>query len=646
MPTDMCWRHLSSLLILALLVPFAPAAAAEETVDPQDEFVPAVETTDDDADFDAAAIFGLVGTRDVSRGAYADPQGWFDAVPRVQDIRLTSSVDGSSQPSMYLPARRIGQPILVVLHSWSAEYRQKWSIPYLRYADQRDWAMVAPHFRGVNRQPTATGSPQAVADVVDAIDFAISQGGDPNRVYVVGFSGGGHMALQMAGQHPDRLAGVAAWVPVNDLNWWYGYNEQHAPWRHYIPHIEGSCGGVPRPGTAAHESCRLRSPTTHLDAARAAGLPVYIAGGLRDTIVPPSDAARAFNQLADPADRFTAQQLHEMEHFVMPSELRGDTHGRSFFGAAEFAGHGVLVARESANATFVLFDGAHEMLYEPALRWFTEGAPSGGHTPHPDRTLCQDPTTPNPLRVVPTVGYRVLDSNGTVHSYAADHHGDLTDGPAAVSMETTPSSDGYWIVDEHGEVHAFGDAVDFGDMVGTDLAAPIRRLVSTPSGDGYWLLADDGGVFSFGNARFHGSTGALDLAAPIVSMEVTPTGGGYWLVGLDGGVFAFGDAQFMGSTGAMRLDAPVMAMGATPSGYWLQGGDGGVFAFGGVGFHGSLQTLGRCELASTAQFAATPTGYGYWVATVDGQVHAFGDASWLGEPRLPLGVRLVDFAPV
>lgn len=635
------WRRCTVIVVIALVVALVPTVGHAGATEADDFAETQSSATSTDV---AMQSLTPVGTRNVSRGAYADPGAWFNTIGHVQDIGITSSVDGTTQPAMWLPPRQADAPLLVVLHSWSAEYRQKWSIPYLQFADAQGWAMIAPNFRGPNRQPTATGSVHAVGDVLDAVDHAVASGADPDRVFVVGFSGGGHMALQMAGLHPERFAGVAAWVPVHDLTWWYGYNERHAPWRHYIPHIEGSCGGAPRPGTAAEASCTARSPRTHLDAARAAGLPVYIAGGLSDSIVPPSEAGRAFNQLADPADRFTEAQLRDFEHFSMPPELVGDTRGRSFFGPAEAAGHEVLVSRESAGSTFVLFAGFHEMLYQPALRWFVEGTPSGGHAPAPDRSICRTVTTPAPFVDSPSDGgYRVLDSSGRVHAYGASHHGEL-DEAAAVSLESTPSGSGYWILDEAGAVHAFGDATDHGDMTEAQLAAPVRSLIADPGGDGYWLLADDGGVFSFGSARFHGSTGALDLAAPIIEMEPTSTGGGYWLLGLDGGVFSFGDADFHGSTGGIRLDSPVVSMGATRDGYWLHAGDGGVFAFGDAGFHGSLQTLGRCELASVAEFGGTSTGHGYWIATTDGEVHAFGDAPWLGDPSLPSGVRVVDLA--
>ncbi len=599
-----------------------------------------------DAPMRISPVEGVTGTRDFRSARGSDAAAWSASVPSSQNIGITSSVDGSVQPAMWVPAPQQGRPLLVVLHSWSAGYDQQWSIPFAKWASDNGWAMIAPHFRGVNKQPTATGSDVAVADVVDAIEYAAAQGVDADRVFITGFSGGGHMALLMAGRHPELFAGVAAWVGVYDLPGWYRYNELYAPWRHYIPHIKGSCGGAPHPGTAAFDDCVARSPMAHLDAARAAGLPVYLAGGLLDSIVPPSQSARAFNQLAAPADRFTQRQIELFSRFTIPPELVGQTAAPSYFGPEDKP---VVLTRRSGSTTFVLFHGIHEMMYEPALRWFAEGPPSGGYPDPPSNDVCTSPSNPtgNPDDASAR-GYWLLDTKGGVHGFNTIEYGELDESAAAaMSIQSTPSGNGYWIVDHDGVVHAFGDAVFAGDMSGFDLAAPITQIVANPAGTGYWLLAGDGGVFSFGDARFHGSTGALRLVAPVVSMEPTSTGGGYWLVAEDGGVFAFGDAPFHGSAGAIVLDAPVSSMAAAPdgSGYWLYAGDGGVFTYGSLGYHGSLPALGFCEAPRAAQLRSSNTGAGYWIATTDGRVFGFGDALVRGDrPALAAGVRIQDFA--
>ena len=112
-------------------------------------------------------------------------------------------------------------------------------------------------------------------------------------------------------------------------------------------------------------------------------------------------------------------------------------------------------------------------------------------------------------------------------------------------MAANPNA-GYWTTTWAGNVTAYGGAPTLGSPAsfGIHLNQPILSMASTPSGHGYWLVASDGGVFSFGNAIFYGSTGSIHLNKPIVGIAPTPSGRGYWLVASDGGIFSYGDAQF------------------------------------------------------------------------------------------------------
>jgi hypothetical protein len=149
-------------------------------------------------------------------------------------------------------------------------------------------------------------------------------------------------------------------------------------------------------------------------------------------------------------------------------------------------------------------------------------------------------------------------------------------------MASTPTGDGYWLVNTQGGISAHAAAQSYGSMAGQALNAPVEHIVATPDGKGYWLVAADGGTFAFGDAGFYGSMGGRPLNAPVVSMTPTKDGKGYWLVAADGGIFSFGDAQFHGSMGGTPLNASVVGMAADAGtgGYWLVGADGGIFSFG------------------------------------------------------------------
>jgi hypothetical protein len=189
-------------------------------------------------------------------------------------------------------------------------------------------------------------------------------------------------------------------------------------------------------------------------------------------------------------------------------------------------------------------------------------------------------------------GYWVLNQAGQVFAYRVPHFGnvDLTKlraGENVTSLSATPSADGYWIFTSAGRVFTFGNAKAYGDLLNVKLNGPVLDSIATPSGQGYYMVASDGGVFTFGDAKFLGSMGAQRLNAPVQSLVPDPDGTGYWLVASDGGIFAF-QAAFRGSMGAVRLNRPVTGMVAYGNGYLMVGEDGGIFSFSDLAFKGSL----------------------------------------------------------
>jgi len=94
---------------------------------------------------------------------------------------------------------------------------------------------------------------------------------------------------------------------------------------------------------------------------------VYLAHGIRDTLVRPDHAARAFNQLADPADRIGARSVRSIAAGVLPAHLR-DRETATFFGEQDPP---PLFSRRSAQSTLVLFAGEHDMVFHPGLEWMS-----------------------------------------------------------------------------------------------------------------------------------------------------------------------------------------------------------------------------------------------------------------------------------
>ena len=269
----------------------------------------------------------------------------------------------------YKPETDEPRPLLVGLHSWSANYRQKESVIYGEWAIANDWIFIHPNFRGPNTRPQTTGSELVIGDVLSAIDYAKANARvDESRIYAVGWSGGGYLGLLLAGRAPEIWAGVSAWVPISDLNAWY--EESRRLGTKYARQIAASCGGNPLGDGPAAAECRKRSPLTHLERAR--DIPLDINHGIRDgrnsaDPVPISQSLRAFNLLAAPADRLTEE---EIEYFgreeEVPSHLRNETSGPSDGGLK------VLFRRQSGNTRLTVFDGAHDKNTEAAVRWLNQ----------------------------------------------------------------------------------------------------------------------------------------------------------------------------------------------------------------------------------------------------------------------------------
>ena len=293
-------------------------------------------------------------------------KGW---PTEVNVIAYQSRGDESDQPALYYQSPSDQPtPLLVALHSWSADYRSGNDGPkYAKSCIKRGWHFIHPNFRGPNVRPEATGSDLVIADVVSAVRFVQNQTNvDATRIYLVGASGGGYTSLLVAGRAPEHWAAVSAWVPITDLVEWHA--ETKASGRGYYKHIEASCGGKPGESAEVDQQYRQRSPLTHLTGA--AGLPIDINAGFHDGhrgSVPISHSLRAFNVLAKPEDQLTEATIRQLvEHREVPDSCKFD-------GVDESYGEKrVLLRRESGSDRVTIFDGGHEIIVEAALEWLAQ----------------------------------------------------------------------------------------------------------------------------------------------------------------------------------------------------------------------------------------------------------------------------------
>jgi predicted esterase len=355
------WNNLSALSPLALFATLAWSGGCR---------VPTAEARTASPDAEAVELVPhttAIGYQRTHRDE--DLDAWRKRVPKVDVITIRSSTDGKPQRAIWYDSGATRErPLLIALHSWGADYEQNLDIPFAEFAIENDWVFLHPDFRGPNVRPEATASELAVQDVMDAVAYARKSAAvDASRVYLVGYSGGGMKALILAGRHPEVWGGVAAWGGIYDIADWYRHD--HGKDIHYKTEIAASCGGVPKPGSAAEAECRQRSPASYL--ANAAGrVPILIAHGLGDSTVPRRHALLAYDALAAPQDRFTEAQRKVIDtQGKIPPDLR------QFTGASDStfdrAGAPARLERQSRSVTLVLYEGKHDMVYNAALKWLS-----------------------------------------------------------------------------------------------------------------------------------------------------------------------------------------------------------------------------------------------------------------------------------
>lgn len=292
----------------------------------------------------------------------------------LQTVTVVSSLDGTEQKSLfYVPSEGAiggkGEPIplLVMLHTWSADYKQIKNCP-----KAQKWAMIAPDFRGPNMRPEACASKLAIQDVLDAVEYAKKNARiDESRIYLCGWSGGGHMSLMMAAKAPNVWAGVSAWVPISDLAAWWASDK-------YRKQMEGSCGGAP--GTPATDAeYKARSPIHFLPAAK--GVPMDINAGIHDGhtgSVPISQSLNAFNVLAEAnglKDKLvSAADIEFMTSTEkVPEALAGEKEKDTE------RNREVLFRRVAGPVRITIFEGGHEAEVNAAWNWLSrqkKGSPA------------------------------------------------------------------------------------------------------------------------------------------------------------------------------------------------------------------------------------------------------------------------------
>ena len=206
-----------------------------------------------------------------------------------EEIYIRSTVDESMQPSLFYRADgKEKRPLLVGLHTWS--HNRSNMIQYLlKFAEEQNFSLLMPEFRGPNltsnpNKDKACGSIYAKQDIKDAIDYIVANESviDKNNIFLVGLSGGGHMAMLMAGFCPEYFRAIAAFAPISDLERW----KSEAP--SYAPHVDYCCNSDP-------VEMLKRSAINYYDTIAKANMKMF--HGRIDEIVPFDQSLDFFNEM-------------------------------------------------------------------------------------------------------------------------------------------------------------------------------------------------------------------------------------------------------------------------------------------------------------------------------------------------------------
>lgn len=206
-----------------------------------------------------------------------------------QEILIPSTLDNTPQPSLFYKASAPSRPLLVGLHTWSYD-RFNQIKNMLPLAEKHDFNLLLPDFRGPNskRNPNCTkacGSMHARQDIKDAIDYVVkNEGVDRENIFLLGLSGGGHMALMMCGFCPTYFKAVGAFVPITNLVKWTKENEG------YKKHVLACC-------ESSEQEMLLRSPISYIDEIAKANLKIF--HGKYDPVVPVSQSEALYRAITE-----------------------------------------------------------------------------------------------------------------------------------------------------------------------------------------------------------------------------------------------------------------------------------------------------------------------------------------------------------
>lgn len=284
---------------------------------------------------------------------------------------ISCSLDGNIQVFYYYKsASSKPKPLVVQLHSWSYSANDLQTIGLDTIAGNRGYNYIFPNFRGVNNHPKACCSEFVIADIDEAIDWALKNlNVDKNRIYMVGYSGGGLATLAMYQKSRHKIRAFSAWAPISDLEVWYQQSvERKNRYANDIIHCLGT-------GTFDPQKARERSPLamqTPVKKRRKSTIQIF--AGIHDGYssnapVPISHSINFYNKLlADFNVKDTSKFVNQYDSSTMVK-----TQSIPTLNPNNKIGDRVIHYQKSAkNIMLTVFEGGHDMLAKQALEYIEQ----------------------------------------------------------------------------------------------------------------------------------------------------------------------------------------------------------------------------------------------------------------------------------
>ena len=277
---------------------------------------------------------------------------------------IQSKLDGNTQVFYYYKSTQpTPQPLVVQLHSWSFPADSIKTSGLELEAKNKNWNYILPNFRGVNNHAKACCSEFVIADIDEAIDWALkNMNVDKKRIYVVGVSGGGYATLAMFMKSRHKIRGFSAWASISDLTAWYPESVERK--NRYGAEIIKCIGGI---DTFDEQKAKTRSPFFWKtpDKLKTSHLQIY--AGIHDGYtgsVPISHSINFYNKLlTDLGEKDKAKYVSIKDANVMLK-----TQAFSVQPSPKLLDNRAILYQKSAkNVTLTIFEGTHEMLQKVVL---------------------------------------------------------------------------------------------------------------------------------------------------------------------------------------------------------------------------------------------------------------------------------------